>query len=191
MVHTSAKAVIALNEEITTINALIEARFREHEHTETITSMPGIGTLLSAEFIACTGGDLDTLGSSRRLSGIARLAPVLKDSEHVSGNMRRPRRYHHRLLRVFHLSTQVAARCRPVSKAFYDRKRGEGRSHKQAVLTFARRRLDVLWALMRDHPTFTTPKRSRSGVTRSPTATHALDEPDWESLITTGRQHYK
>jgi hypothetical protein len=31
----------------------------------------------------------------------------------------------------------------------------EGKSHKQAVLALARRRLDVLWALIRDR-TFTT-----------------------------------
>ncbi|ARF82034.1 hypothetical protein HS99_0008860 [Kitasatospora aureofaciens] len=30
----------------------------------------------------------------------------------------------------------------------------EGKSHKQAVLALARRRLDVLWALIRDHRTF-------------------------------------
>ncbi|MFE6848242.1 IS110 family transposase, partial [Streptomyces sp. NPDC057686] len=40
------------------------------------------------------------------------------------------------------------------SKAFYDRKRAEGKSHKQATLALARRRLDVLWALIRDQRTF-------------------------------------
>ena len=155
MVHTLARAVMALDEEIAATDALIEARFREHEHAEAITSMPGIGTLLGAEFIACTGGDLDAVGSPRRLAGIAGLAPVPKDSGRVSGNMRRPHRYHRRLLRVFYLSAQVAARCCPTSKAFYERKRAEGKSHKQAVLALARRRLDVLWALIRDHRTFT------------------------------------
>ncbi|MFJ3206141.1 hypothetical protein [Streptomyces sp. NPDC086989] len=58
--------------------------------------------------------------------------------------MRRPHRYHRRLLRVFYLSAQIAARFCPTSKAFYDRKRGEGKSHKQAILALARRRLDVL-----------------------------------------------
>ncbi|MEY9846408.1 hypothetical protein ABH940_003495 [Streptacidiphilus sp. BW17] len=66
------------------------------------------------------------------------------------------RRYHRRLLRVFYLSAQVAARCCPTSQAFYQRKRAEGKTHKQAVLALARRRLDVLWALIRDQRTFTT-----------------------------------
>ncbi|WP_405607659.1 IS110 family transposase [Streptomyces sp. NBC_00076] len=161
MVRTLAAGVTALDEEIARTDALIEERFREHEHAVAITSMPGMGSLLGAEFIACTGGNLDAIGSSGRLAGIAGLAPVPKDSGRISGNMRRPHRYHRRLLRVFYLSAQVAARCCPTSRTFYERKRGEGKSHKQAVLAFARRRLDVLWALIRDQRTFTADKPQR------------------------------
>ena len=49
---------------------------------------------------------------------------------------------------------QVAAIHCPESKRFYQRKRAEGKNHKQAVLALARRRLNVLWALIRDHRTF-------------------------------------
>ncbi|BDH12832.1 hypothetical protein HOK021_40110 [Streptomyces hygroscopicus] len=48
----------------------------------------------------------------------------------------------------------MAARSCPTSKAFYERKRAEGQNHKQAVIALARRRLNVLWALMRDGRTF-------------------------------------
>lgn len=48
------------------------------------------------------------------------------------------------------MSAMVAARCCPTSKAFYERKRAEGKNHKQAVIALARRRLNVLWALVRD-----------------------------------------
>lgn len=62
--------------------------------------------------------------------------------------------YSRRLLRVCYLAAQVAAYHCPVSTAFYQRKRAEGKSHKQAILALARRRLNVLWALMRDNRTF-------------------------------------
>jgi hypothetical protein len=58
--------------------------------------------------------------------------------------MRRPHRYHRRLLRLFYLSAQIAARCCPASRAFYQSKRSEGKTYKQAVLALARRRLAVL-----------------------------------------------
>jgi transposase len=150
MVHTLAEEVMALDEEIARVGALIESRFREHPDAEVITSMPGIGDMLGAEFIAATGGDMAAFGSPDRLAGVAGLAPVPRDSGKISGNLRRPRRYSRRLLRMFYLSAQSAAVHCPVSKTFYARKRAEGKSHKQAVLALARRRLNVLWALIRD-----------------------------------------
>ncbi|MFE2587300.1 IS110 family transposase [Streptomyces sp. NPDC059378] len=156
MVHTLARQVITLDEEISGLNTLIEGRFREHPDAEVITSMPGIGDMLGAEFIAATGGDMTAFGSPDRLAGVAGLAPVPRDSGKISGNLRRPRRYSRRLLRMFYLSAQSASIHCPQSKSFYQRKRAEGKSHKQAVLALARRRLNVLWALIRDHRTFET-----------------------------------
>ncbi|MFE0381169.1 IS110 family transposase [Streptomyces inhibens] len=150
VVSSLARAVLALGEEIADIDEQITARFHEHQDAEVILSMPGMGPLLAAEFIACTGGDMDAFGSAGRLAGVAGLAPVPWDSGRISGNMRRPYRYHRRLLRVFYLSAQIAARFCPTSKTFYDRKKAQGKSHKQAVLALARRRLDVLRALIRD-----------------------------------------
>ena len=149
-----AREVTALDTEIAETDALIESRFRDHPHAKAILSMPGIGPVLGAEFIAHTGGDMSVFGSPDRLAAVAGLAPVPKDSGRINGNMRRPRRYCRRLLRVFYMSAMVAARCCPVSKAFYERKRAEGKSHKQAIIALARRRLNVIWALIRDGRTF-------------------------------------
>ncbi|UTP28414.1 IS110 family transposase [Streptomyces rapamycinicus] len=154
MVVRLAKGVMALDEEISELNALIEGRFREHPHAEVIRSLPGMGTKLAAEFIAATGGDMDAFASSDRLAGFAGLAPRPRDSGRVSGNMRRPRRYHRGLLRTMYLSAMVSLRCCPASKAYYDRKRNEGKGHKQALLALARRRLNVLWAMIRDGECF-------------------------------------
>lgn len=149
-----AREVMTLDEEIAETDVLIEGRFRDHPHAEVILSMPGLGPVLGAEFIAHTGGDVSVFATSDRLAGVAGLAPVPRDSGRISGNMRRPRRYCRRLLRVFYMSAMVAARCCPTSKAFYDRKRAEGKGHRQAIIALARRRLNVLWALIRDGRTF-------------------------------------
>ena len=65
-----------------------------------ITSMPGFGSLLGAELLAATNGDLTTFNTADRLAGIAGLAPVPRDSGRISGNLKRPRRYDRRLLRT-------------------------------------------------------------------------------------------
>ncbi|MEU9191497.1 IS110 family transposase, partial [Streptomyces sp. NPDC048484] len=134
IVARQASAVMAHHEEVAELDARIEARFRRHQDAEVILSLPGMGPTLGAEFIAATGGDLSAFGSPDRLAGFAGLAPVPWDSGSVSGNLRRPRRYHRGLQRSMFLSAQVSARFCPVSKAYYDRKRSEGKGHKQAVL---------------------------------------------------------
>ncbi|MGA4846656.1 IS110 family transposase [Streptomyces sp. G5(2025)] len=150
MVARIAKGVLALDEEIAELDALIEARFNEHRHATVIRSLPGMGTLLGAEFIAATGGDLEAFGTADRLASFAGLSPVPRDSGRVSGNMRRPRRYHRGLLRAFYLSAMASLRTCSASQAYYGRKRNEGKGHKQALLALARRRANVLWAMIRD-----------------------------------------
>ncbi|MGW0086566.1 IS110 family transposase [Streptomyces sp. NPDC003393] len=150
MVVRLAKGVMALDEEIAELDALIEDRFREHPHAEVIRSLPGMGARLGAEFIAATGGDMDAFDSADRLAGFAGLAPQPRDSGRVSGNLHRPRRYHRGLLRAMYLSALASLKCCPASKAYYQRKRSEGKGHKQALLALARRRVNVLWAMIRD-----------------------------------------
>lgn len=102
---------------------------------------------------------MSTFDSVDRLAGVAGLAPVPRDSGRISGNLQRPRRYNRRLLRVCYLSALSSIRSDPASRTYYNRKRAEGKRHSQAVLALARRRLNVLWAMLRDHTTYqpTTP----------------------------------
>jgi len=133
---------------------MIEERFRRHRHAEIILSMPGFGIILGAEFLAATGGDIAAFGNPDRLAAVAGLAPVPRDSGRISGNLKRPRRYNRRLLRACYLAAHIAIRTDPASRAYYNRKRTEGKRHTQAVLALARRRLNVLWAMLRDHKTY-------------------------------------
>ncbi|PIJ34499.1 IS110 family transposase [Mycobacterium heckeshornense] len=145
-----AKEVMALDIEIDDTETMIEERFRRHRHAEIILSMPGFGVVLGAEFLAATGGDICGFDSVDRLAGVSGLAPVPRDSGRISGNLKRPRRYHRRLLRACYLSAQIAIRTDAASRTYYDRKRSEGKTHTQAVLALARRRLNVVWAMLRD-----------------------------------------
>jgi transposase len=154
MVRTLAAEVMALNQQVAELDKAIEARFREHRDFEVITSMPGLGVILGAEFLAATGGDMSLFGTPDRLAGFGGVAPVPRDSGRISGNLRRPRRYNRRLQRVFYISALFSIRHCEDSRRFYDRKRSEGKRHIQAVLALARRRVNVLWALLRDGRTY-------------------------------------
>ncbi|MFJ1454746.1 IS110 family transposase [Nocardia sp. N2S4-5] len=157
MVARLAKEVMRLDDEIGDTETVIEQRFRRHRHARIILSMPGFGILLGAEFLAATGGDMAVFASADRLAGVAGLAPVPRDSGQVSGNLKRPRRYDRRLLRACFLAAMVATRHDPASRAYYNRKKTEGKRHVQAVLALARRRLNVLWAMLRTGTLYQAP----------------------------------
>ena len=65
-----------LTEQIEHTDALIEDRFARHELAEVISSMPGIGVLLGAEFLAATGGDMTAFASADHLAGSATVGTV-------------------------------------------------------------------------------------------------------------------
>src|SRR3954447_15111131 len=70
-----AEGVMALDEQIKHTDKLIEGRFHRHHAASVILSMPGIGVLLGAEFLAATGGDPAAFATPDRLAGYAGLAP--------------------------------------------------------------------------------------------------------------------
>lgn len=167
LIAALATEVMNLNGRVRDLDKLIEDRFHRHELSRVIESMPGIGPLLGAEFLAATGGDMSWFGTADRLAGFAGLAPAPRDSGRIRGNLHRPRRYHRGLNRVFYYSAMISIRTCPESKHFYDRKRAEGKKHIQAVLALARRRVNVLWALLRDNRTY-QPRTARSHEPRQP-----------------------
>ena len=148
-----AREVIALDDRIKTTDADIEGRFRRHPLAEVITSMPGIGFRLGAEFLAAVG-DPALIGSADQLAAWAGLAPVSRDSGKRTGRLHTPKRYSRRLRRVMYMSALTAIRCDPDSKAYYQRKRDEGKRPIPATICLARRRTNVLYALIRDNRTW-------------------------------------
>lgn len=155
IVAALAREIITLDKELAELDALISEKVTEHRHTSSLLSMPGFGPVLAAEFLGATGGDLTVFETADRFAGVAGLAPAPRDSGRISGNHHRPRRYDRRLLRVFYLSGLSALKSCPASRTYYDRKRTEGKTHIQAMLALARRRLNVLWAMLRDGTLYT------------------------------------
>jgi transposase len=153
-----AAQLLDLDREIKNLDKQLTGTFERHPHAEIITSVDGFGPILGAELLADTGGDLaGAFGTPDRLAAYAGLAPVPRDSGRVRGNLHRPKRYHRGLRRVFYLAALTAA-TRPdtPSRAYYQRKRAEGKRHVPALIALARRLVNLIWALIRDNRTFTT-----------------------------------
>ena len=88
-----------------------------------------------------------------------------QDSGKRTGNLRRLRRHNRQVQRIFYTSALISTQRSPASRNFYDHKRAEGNRRGQAVLALARRRVNVMWALLRDHrPYEEIPKMIRSAA---------------------------
>lgn len=154
LIATQARKLLELDREIKDLDKLVTRRFRTHAQAHVIESLPGMGPILGAEFLAATAGDLAAFTDAGRLATYAGLAPVPADSGRRTGVMHRPKRYHRGLRRVFYMAALANLRIHGPSRTYYDRKRSERKGHNQALIALARRLVDVLWALLRDNRTF-------------------------------------
>jgi len=124
-----------------------------HPDSALIQSLPGMGAVLVAEFIACIG-DIRRFPSADALAAAAGLAPVIRQSGKKAA-WRRTIGGDKALKRVFFQGAFCAVCTKDtLSKAFYDRKRREGKHHTQALIALARRRVTVLWTMIQRRQTF-------------------------------------
>jgi transposase len=148
-----AGEVLALKGRIESIDEEIGERFFARPEARILTSLPGMGPILGAEFLVAVG-EVSAFESADRLAAYAGLVPAARDSGKRVGNNKRMRGGNKVLKRVFYQSGFASLRSSPESRAFYERKRAEGKRHTQALIALARRRVNVLWAMLRDGTTF-------------------------------------
>lgn len=141
-----AHEALGTRERLAALDAELEEVLSRHPDAALIQSLPGMGATLAAEFIAEAGG-IRRFPSPDRLAAAAGLAPILKQSGKVR-YLQRARGGNKALKRVFYQSAFCSLQS-PESKAFYARKRAEGKRHHQALIALARRRIDVLHAMLR------------------------------------------
>jgi transposase len=162
-----ATQLLVIGARISELDARITTTFRAHPQAEIIESLPGMGPILGAELIAAAG-DLNGYANAGRLASAGGLVPVPRDSGRRTGNLHRPMRYSRKLRRVFYLSASAAMMREGPNRDYYLKKRGQGLGHVQALIALARRRVDVLWALLRDNRPFETTPPMRQPM--APTA---------------------
>ena len=157
LIRELAGEALEARQKIIAIERDLEGLLASHPDDALIRSLPGMGTILTAEFLAAVG-DMRRFTSADALACAAGLAPVQRQSGNRSG-WRRAYGGDKALKRVFYQSAFCAVSTKdPLSKAFYDRKRSEGKHHTQALIALARRRVNVLWKMLHRRETF-DPKR--------------------------------
>ena len=126
----------------------VEEMLDAHPLSAVLTSMPGIGVRTGAR-ILLEVGDGSTFPTPGHLAAYAGLAPVTRRSGSSIRGEHPSRSGNKNLKRAMFLAA-FAALHDPASRAYYDRKRAQGKKHNAALICLARRRCDVIYAMLRD-----------------------------------------
>ena len=151
LIRELAAEALASRARLLEVDRELEALLERHPDAALIRSLPGMGVVLTAELIA-EAGNLSRFRSADALASAAGIAPVLRQSGRTRF-LRRPNGGNKGLKRIFYQSAFCSLGHHD-SRAFYDRKRREGKRHHQAVIALARRRVNVLWAVVHSRTPF-------------------------------------
>ena len=134
----------------------IEAAFMEHPLGKVLASLCGFGPRTGARTLAEIG-DPHRFADGSRLASYAGLAPVDWQSGR-SAVSRKPRGGNHRLKNALFTAAFVAAQHDPDARAYYQHKRSEGKRHNAAVICVARRRCNIILAMLKTQTPYQEPQ---------------------------------
>lgn len=125
----------------------LEVAFLEHPLGKVLNTMSGFGPRTGARALAEIG-DPHRFANPARLAAYAGLAPTDWQSGR-SRTTRRTRGGNHRLKNAMFIAAFVATRHDPDARAYYQRKRDQGKKHNAAVICVARRRCNIILAMLK------------------------------------------
>ncbi|WSP94858.1 IS110 family transposase [Streptomyces sp. NBC_01233] len=159
IVPSLARQLAAILDQRRTLEAQISALLEARPLSQLLMSLPGVGIRTGATLLV-TIGDGTTFATAGHLASYAGLAPVTKASGSSIRGEHAPHRGNRQLKRAMFLSAFAALHDTP-SRTYYDRQRAAGKTHTQALLRLARRRIDVIHAMLRNG-TFYEPRTPKN-----------------------------
>lgn len=152
-----AAQLLLLRQQRAEVAAEVAALVRAHPLCPVLISLPGVEIRTAAAILVTTAGK--TFASAAHLAAYAGIAPVTRRSGSSIRGEYASRRGNKVLKDALFLSA-FSSLSHPPSRTYYDRKRAEGKRHTQAILALTRRRVDVLYAMMRDGTRYQVPTPS-------------------------------
>lgn len=120
----------------------------------TLTSLPGISTILAAAIISEIG-DIKRFKTSSQLVSFAGINPTVRQSGQFIGNKNKMSKKGSPYLRLALWQAAITSvRFNPVLKEYYQLKVKEGKSHMTVIGAVSRKLTGIVFALMRDNKPF-------------------------------------
>ncbi len=144
-----------LQEEITEI-------FENHPQAPILLSLPGIGPRTGAQILVEII-DINRFPTSGHLASYAGLTPVTRRSGSSIRSETRNHRGNQRLKNAFWLTAFCSLRHEP-SREYYNHKIEQGKKHNAAIVCLARRRINILHAMLTKNETYRTPTNQNLAI---------------------------
>ena len=141
IVRQLAAQLLGLDGQIAELTAELERRV--HESRTPLLALRGVGTVVAARLIGELGMT-PRIPSAAALAALAGASPVAVSSG-GHGGYRLNRGGNRRLNRAIHIIALSQRRCEPRARAYYAKKRAEGKTGRAAMRCLKRRLVDVLY----------------------------------------------
>jgi transposase len=147
MIVEDAKRMLELRYKIGALETQIDALAAHSEMACRIDTLPGFGRVCSAE-LAGEIGSLQRFNGESSLALYVGMAP-LNNSSGVRSGCKPPRHVNVRAKAAMMIATAQNAATVPDSKAYYVKKRSQGKTHNQALRALARVLVRIMWSMLK------------------------------------------
>lgn len=148
MIIEDAKRILELHRQIAALDEILAELSAQSEIASRLATIPGFGKTTIAE-LAGEIGTLSRFSGESSLALYVGMSPLTVQSGQTS-RARAPRQVNTRCRAAMMTAVARHMGCVPQSRAYYERKRAQGKSHNQAIRSLGRHMVRVIWAMLRD-----------------------------------------
>ena len=148
MIHEDAIRVLELNDKIQSLEAKIEAISKGSEIAQTLSTIPGFGTVCTAEL----SGEIGTIERFSNERGLA-LYLGMANLDNSSGTLKRsksPKQVNTRAKAAMMIAVDRHRKYVLQSQEYYAKKRAEGKKHNQAIRALGRHLCRVIFKMLKE-----------------------------------------
>jgi transposase len=159
LVKDSAKNLIFIQErEKAVTEILLDLIKKDHKtESEILESIPGVGKITAAHFIAEIG-DITKFSRYQKLIAFCGTDPGIYQSGTILKQGHITKHGNKSLRRYVYLMAFGALKFNPFFRAYYDKKKNEGFTHRKAMVALMNKMLKTIFAMLTKGERFVTPK---------------------------------
>jgi len=146
MIQADALRMLDLVEQIKALDGAMEKLAQNSAMAQRLRSIPGFGPTCAAELTGEIGA-LQRFASEASLALYLGMCPLSDDSGQCQGS-RQPRQVNGRAKAAMMVAVARHMEQVPQSRAYYDKKRAQGKKHNQAIRALGRQLVRVMYAML-------------------------------------------